>query len=73
MRPEIDDRQSEILGAFYSARRDYPSDQKAKTADLERAAESCNYEPDLCLHILRQLDDYLLKLVAEKLKSRSKK
>lgn len=72
MRPNLDVRQIELLNAFYTARREYKGDEKAKSKSLQEAARFCDYEPDIALMILQKLDDHLLSLIADKLKKAKK-
>lgn len=72
MKPEVSARQRELLSALYAARRTIGDAHRASLESLEKAAEMCDYEPDVAQYILTQLDDHYVNLIVEKMKKARK-
>lgn len=61
--------QQMLLGCFYGGLREVKPDCRIDYATLERLAYTVIYEQDLAISIWQRLDDYLVKLRNDKLKS----
>jgi hypothetical protein len=63
---ELDDAQSELLMAFYDARRECEPDRRIALATLQAVTATISYEQDLAINVLKRLDDHLMKLINDK-------
>lgn len=71
-RPNLDDRQAELLNCYYQARRETDNDKKVKSDLLEHVLQSASYETDIAVHVLQKVDDEYLVLCAEAVKRAQK-
>lgn len=58
--------QQQIMAAFYAGRREAAGRERIPYVTLERVAEGVNYETDLAIRIIQQLDDKLIEMQNEK-------
>jgi len=72
LKPDLDDRQRELLSCYYSVRREGESGRPIKAKEIEEKAELINYETDFAVMVLQKIDDHYLKLCADELKRKSK-
>lgn len=63
---DLDERQVELLCAFYDARRECEPDRRASMATLEAVTARMCMEQDLAIAVLKRLDDHLMKLINDK-------
>lgn len=66
---KLSEHQAMLLNRFYDALREAQPDCRIGYATLERLAYTVKYEADLAIMIWQRLDDYLVKLRNDKLKS----
>lgn len=71
--PNLTEQQSQLLHAYYAARRDTHEELRVSSKDLHEAAETVPYESDIAVMVMQRLDDYYLELRAEKIKQELKK
>lgn len=64
-------RQRDLLHCYYKARRDAKSGEKVTAKEFEQALFASSYETDIAVTILQKLDDYYLKLCADKLRKKN--
>lgn len=62
----LDERQAQLISAFYDARRECEPDRRISLATLQAVTATIEYEQDLAINILKRLDDHLMKLINDK-------
>jgi hypothetical protein len=73
MRPELTSLQTQILQAFYRARREQSPDGFCTEKQIINHSKPVMLDSDLCVYIIKKLDDEWQKIRAEKIKKAAPK
>lgn len=72
MRPELTNLQNQLLQSFYRARRECSPDSFCTEQEILYHSKSVMLDDDLCLYVIKRLDDEWQKIRAEKIKRAQK-